>query len=399
MAYCTKCGTDLASGVRYCASCSTAVSPEMSSSSGETSTDPAIREQVAEALVNRAVAHGDQGDNAAAIADYTLVVESYSADADPAIRELVAEALVNRAVAHGDQGDYAAEIADYTLVVESYSADADPAIREQVAAALNNRGITHRDQGDFTAAIADLTLVVESYSADADPAIREQVVAARDAIVTRIVEHATSSWEEGFAHLEQYVAAHGDARVPDGRKTEDGYTLGQWVRNQRSTRSTMSAERVTRLDGLGFVWDAIETKWEEGFAHLEQYVEAQGDARVSTAFKTEGGYNLGSWVSNQRSRRSTLSAERVTRLEAVSGWVWDGQEAAWEEGFAHLEQYVAAQGDARVLSSFKTENGYNLGRWVSKQRSNRSTLSAERVTRLDGRGFVWKPPIGRKSSR
>ena len=37
MSYCTKCGTDLASGVRYCVSCGTAVNPEMSSSSGEAS--------------------------------------------------------------------------------------------------------------------------------------------------------------------------------------------------------------------------------------------------------------------------------------------------------------------------------------------------------------------------
>jgi hypothetical protein len=37
MAYCIKCGTDLASGIRYCASCGTAVNPEISSSSGEAS--------------------------------------------------------------------------------------------------------------------------------------------------------------------------------------------------------------------------------------------------------------------------------------------------------------------------------------------------------------------------
>ena len=37
MAYCSNCGTDLASGVRYCVSCGTAVNPEMSSSSGEAS--------------------------------------------------------------------------------------------------------------------------------------------------------------------------------------------------------------------------------------------------------------------------------------------------------------------------------------------------------------------------
>ncbi|MDA1175186.1 MAG: DEAD/DEAH box helicase family protein, partial [Chloroflexi bacterium] len=69
-----------------------------------------------------------------------------------------------------------------------------------------------------------------------------------DAIVTRIVERASSSWEEGFAHLEQYIAAQGDARVPQGFKAEDGYRLGKWVNVQRSSRNTLASERVARLE-------------------------------------------------------------------------------------------------------------------------------------------------------
>jgi predicted helicase len=150
-----------------------------------------------------------------------------------------------------------------------------------------------------------------------------------DAIVTRIVEHATSSWEEGFAHLEQYVAAHGDARVPDSFKTEDGYNLGEWVRRQRSDRSTMAAERVTRLEALpDWVWGrSLEAAWEEGFAHLAQYVAAHGDARVPQRFKTEDGYKLGTWVQSQRNTRSTMSTERLTRLEGL-GFVWDARPGA-----------------------------------------------------------------------
>ena len=73
-----------------------------------------------------------------------------------------------------------AAIADFTSVVERYSADADPAMRAQVAKSLVNRGITHHQQGDDVAAIADITSVVERYSADADPAISELVVDARE---------------------------------------------------------------------------------------------------------------------------------------------------------------------------------------------------------------------------
>jgi S1-C subfamily serine protease len=136
------------------------------------------RLEAAQALHSRGGTNFEQGDYAAAIADYTLIVKRYSNDIDPAMREQVAESLVNRGISHYAQGDLAAEIADYTLVVNSYSTDAGPAIRKQVAKALYYRGLTHHEKGDFTAAIADYTSVVESYSADADPAIRAWVAEA-----------------------------------------------------------------------------------------------------------------------------------------------------------------------------------------------------------------------------
>ena len=84
-----------------------------------------------------------------------------------------------------------------------------------------------------------------------------------DAIVTRIVERASSSWEEGFAHLEQYVTAHGDARVPQAFKTEDGYPLGTWVGKQRGNHSTLTADRVARLEALsGWVWEIRQRRGE-----------------------------------------------------------------------------------------------------------------------------------------
>ena len=85
-----------------------------------------------------------------------------------------------------------------------------------------------------------------------------------------------------------------------------------------------------------------------------------------------------------------MAAERVARLEGLSGWVWDALETMWEEGFAHLEQYVAAHGDTRVSQAFKTEDGYPLGTWVGKQRSRHNRLAAERVARLEALGFVWE---------
>ena len=200
-----------------------------------------------------------------------------------------------------------------------------------------------------------------------------------------------ADWEEGFAHLQQFVAREGDARVLVPYTTPDGYRLGSWVGRQRTFKEQLSSARRSRLAALeGWVWDANEADWEEGFAHLQQFVAREGDARVLAPYTTPDGYRLGSWVVRQRSNREQLSSARRTRLADLEGWVWDAKEAAWEEGFAHLQQFVAREGDARVPGPYTTLDGYKLGRWVNKQRTKKEQLSRKRRSRLaDLEGWVW----------
>ena len=64
----------------------------------------------------------------------------------------------------------------------------------------------------------------------------------------------TSAWEACFAELAAYKAKHGDCRVPRG--WPENPSLASWVSNQRTARRTdkLSAERVARLEALGFKW-------------------------------------------------------------------------------------------------------------------------------------------------
>ena len=94
----------------------------------------------------------------------------------------------------------------------------------------------------------------------------------------------------------------------------------------------MSLERRSRLDGIGFVWEALQADWEEGFCCLNEYRDREGHCRVSQRHR-EGGFPLGEWVSRQRQNRIHLLLERRERLEAL-GFVWDVLEANWESGFS-----------------------------------------------------------------
>jgi superfamily II DNA or RNA helicase len=134
----------------------------------------------------------------------------------------------------------------------------------------------------------------------------------------------SAQWEEGYAHLAAYKSKYGHARVPQGAKALDGtYTLGQWVSIQRATATTMPPERRQRLDALGFVWDALSAKWEEGYAHLAAFYKEHGHAQVPHKAKALGGtHRLGLWVMVQRRTAKSMSPARRERLDAL-GFVWD----------------------------------------------------------------------------
>jgi len=93
------------------------------------------------------------------------------------------------------------------------------------------------------------------------------------------------------------------------------------VQRQSKKWGTLSAERIRRLEALGFVWNPLETFWEEMFTALVQYKEKHGDCNVPITWPENP--QLGRWIANQRTskKRGTLSEDRIRRLEAF-GFVW-----------------------------------------------------------------------------
>jgi hypothetical protein len=222
----------------------------------------------------------------------------------------------------------------------------------------------------------------------------------------RLVEATASTWEFWFGVLESYVERHGHARVKQ-HELENGQRLGLWVAFQRSVyREAPSAlkargeklnpERIRRLQSLpGWQWSTQDAAWEDGLAVLQAFVARMGTALAVQAGYEEDGYPLAEWVKKQRRmyRNDRLSAERVQRLELVSGWTWNKHDAAWEDGYNALLAYVRREGSARHIPKPHTEGGYKLGDWVYIQRQKRRAgrMKAARVQRLSRvPGWRWE---------
>ena len=198
-------------------------------------------------------------------------------------------------------------------------------------------------------------------------------------------------WQEKLDAFIDYQKENPDVPLP-AREKYHGLNLGKWVSTQRTAykQDTLSADRIERLEEAGFVWDAIEQQWQAGYQAFIAYQKENPDVLIPQRAQYHD-YNLGVWVSNQRTdyNTGTLSAERIERLEDA-GIVWDQLEEQWQAGYATLIAYKEEHGDVLVSRRAKYRD-LNLGNWVDRQRTakTRGALSTERIERLEEAGFVW----------
>jgi superfamily II DNA or RNA helicase len=198
----------------------------------------------------------------------------------------------------------------------------------------------------------------------------------------------TTDWDRMFDALNAYKSKHGDCRVPQRYKIN--ISLSHWVRNQRDSFKSgkLSAERIGKLDAIGFEWDPLNSDWVIFFEELKAFREKYGDCRVSRT--KEEFKELANWISNQRSlyKKGKLSPERISKLESL-GYEWDILDSDWSRYFDALTEYKSKNGSCRVPYSFSEYP--RLGIWVARQKRffERGKLSPDRIARLDALGFEW----------
>ena len=115
-------------------------------------------------------------------------------------------------------------------------------------------------------------------------------------------------------------------------------SLGEWVLNQRKQyrlfqegmSSSMTEERIERLEDIDFEWDVRRDVWDRRLDELREYRDKHGDFKVPQDY--EPSPSLAKWVMKQRQyyrilrkgRPSQMTEERIDRLEGI-GFEWDGR--------------------------------------------------------------------------
>ena len=128
------------------------------------------------------------------------------------------------------------------------------------------------------------------------------------------------AWNANYVRLVQYRKKNGDCLVPRGCDSDP--KLGRWVSMQRQRRTSLSDERIKKLEDIGFVWSVQKRDtFDVMCARLVAYREEHGDCLVPKSYNSDP--KLGRWVAQQRAqkKRGTLLDDRVTRLESI-GFAW-----------------------------------------------------------------------------
>ena len=144
---------------------------------------------------------------------------------------------------------------------------------------------------------------------------QEQIQQLKD-LGLSLQKKKTLGWDEAYEKAKAYRKDHGDLKVPASFVTQDGYSLGKWIRNQRSAK-TLSQERREKLNALGMVWE-LPDPWEEKFALAERCFREQGRADFPSDFVVEGVW-LGKWLQVQKRKLSSgkLTSHQVEKLAAI----------------------------------------------------------------------------------
>ncbi|MBF0189272.1 MAG: helicase associated domain-containing protein, partial [Magnetococcales bacterium] len=203
------------------------------------------------------------------------------------------------------------------------------------------------------------------------------------------LDQRSTLWEQMFAALVEFQVEHSHVNVPE--EYPENSELAWWVGTQRRAHKNgnLDAERLARLNMLGFIWDPSRLIWQATYKRLCTFHQQYGHCAVPR--KWSENMELALWVGAQRTNRKTgdLDEASIQALDAI-GFIWDDTVAKSEELFFELTRFQERFGHCNVPAQWPESP--QLGLWVQFQRQTyrRGALDPERTTRLDALGIDWE---------
>mmetsp|Transcript_4423 Transcript_4423/g.8522 ORF Transcript_4423/g.8522 Transcript_4423/m.8522 type:complete len:510 (+) Transcript_4423:112-1641(+) len=209
------------------------------------------------------------------------------------------------------------------------------------------------------------------------------------------------SWNERYEQLQEFYRVHGHSDVPYSYSDK---TLTRWVTNQRQnrklSRSSMTDERIAKLDAMDFTWETRST-WEHRFQQLQDYYNHHGDCNVPN---TDEYQDLRKFIFAQRHQykvrqlngTGSMTDERIKALESVDFDFTPHREHVeqkeWDHAYNELKCFYEEYSHSVVPKKNRL-----LWNWTEIQREEYqkylqgqdSSMTDERIRNLNALKFFW----------
>lgn len=145
----------------------------------------------------------------------------------------------------------------------------------------------------------------------------------------KLVDKVVATWEQRFQELTQFKSKYGHCAVSN---RYSGYKhLSTWVKVQRGKKQQIVADKIAKLNSIGFaweirgsdlekilLWERVDERWSIYFKQLIEFKKRFRHSIVPQNWKENP--SLGNWVLKQRRNRK-MPQHRIDFLNKA-GFVW-----------------------------------------------------------------------------
>lgn len=145
--------------------------------------------------------------------------------------------------------------------------------------------------------------------------------------------------------------------------------------------------------------ETLTVSWDIMYENVRKYYIATGGLIFSREQRSEY-CTLIKWINTQRNISAgkalgELTEEQIKKLDEI-GMRWESvNDVSWKRNFDAYKKYVENGGDLLVPQDFITENGVEIGKWLSMLRIYKKSgirnnyFTAERENALEKVGIIW----------
>lgn len=187
--------------------------------------------------------------------------------------------------------------------------------------------------------------------------------------------------------------------IPVDYVTEGGYGLGEiWDGLLEAyNKNQLSGEEIRFLLGIGMPFTDSPNKdlrlWMDRADEAESYFKEHGTLSMPNTTVFRDGASMFRWVHHQKDRqkKGQLSLYQQERLEGIGiQWIQPKEKVCWDRAYQYAEEFYNENGHLFVDRCYISSDGFELGKWIYKQREKYCQLSEERIEMLEDIGMFWE---------